>query len=172
MEDFNLKEALAGKPFRLKNGFDGVIKYSLEKNLIYKGKVKPFPYIGYIIDNQGYLMTASSAWDEDGNSELSDDYNALKMLEEPIQERLLRPFNVNEALKGKFVKLRNQQKALIYINILEQFKNIIDGNKTYPLRGAIFYSNDEVEHINKSWTLEGNFVKNDTNEYDIVCMWE
>lgn len=171
MEDFNLKEALAGKPFRLKNGFDGVIKYSLEKNLIYKGKVKPFPYIGYIIDNQGYLMTASSAWDEDGNSELSDDYNALKMLEEPIQERLLRPFNVDEALEGKFVKLRNHQKALIHTNIYKQFKDI-DIDKTYPLKGVIFYSNGEVEHINECWTLEGNYVENDNDEYDIVCMWE
>lgn len=70
-------------------------------------------------------------------------------------------FNLQEALSGKPVVLRNGEKAFV----LARFPN--DVRKVYPLIGYTEVGNNEV-----SWTLDGAFKnKYGPRAYDIVGMW-
>jgi len=80
-------------------------------------------------------------------------------------------FDLEKALAGEFVKLRNGQKALIYYCIPDEF--VFDSGKPvlYPLRGMIFNENDEIKDFNACWKNNGKYnIKAD--DYDIVGMWE
>ena len=81
----------------------------------------------------------------------------------------MKPFNLEEALAGKPVKLRGGQKAYIKYVLGDEY------NTNYPLRGFVEYEKltdgkiNTGEHI---WTLDGNFSTFEESEIDIVGMWE
>lgn len=75
----------------------------------------------------------------------------------------MKPFNLQEALEGKPVMLRNGSKAIIYANI-EQYK--VD----FPLKGLVYTDDNTYDEL--EWTLEGDFYENCSDDRDIVYMWE
>ena len=54
MSNFNLEKALNGKAFYLQNGYRGIIKYSVA-NHVATGYALEFSYVGYILDDKGFL---------------------------------------------------------------------------------------------------------------------
>ena len=78
----------------------------------------------------------------------------------------MKPFDLQEALNGAPVKLRNGNKAFIFKNI----KNtpIVDFDVDYPLIGML-HNHPRVH----AWSLSGKIsLSNDCAPGDIVGMWE
>lgn len=78
----------------------------------------------------------------------------------------MKPFDLEEALAGEPVKLRNGRKAYI----LGSLNTLIDKgfNADYPLIGIIYAD----PHI-KLWTLDGRIsLQNNEAIGDIIGMWE
>lgn len=94
MKEFNLEEAINGKAFVLKNGYRGVIKYSVDNNIMNGGSVYGYPYIGYILTESGHLYISSTGWDLDGKNRAAEALDAVGMWEEPkiSIEDLPKPF--------------------------------------------------------------------------------
>lgn len=78
----------------------------------------------------------------------------------------MKEFNLDAALNGEPVMLRNGDKAFIFKNILGT--PILDFKPDYPLIGMI-----HNHAIVQSWTLDGRIsLSNDCANGDIVGMWE
>ena len=78
----------------------------------------------------------------------------------------MRPFDLQEALNGAPVRLRNGCKAFIFKNI--QNTPIVDFDVDYPLIGMLH--NHTTVHV---WSLSGKIaLGNDCAPGDIVGMWE
>lgn len=81
MSNFNLEKALNGEPFYMKNGYLGVIKYSLADRISTSGKPPLYPYIGYIMTDKGFIYSALACWNAEGKSNITTDYFAIHMAE-------------------------------------------------------------------------------------------
>ena len=176
MSNFNLEKALNGQAFYLKNGYRGVIKYSVENNITSSGHIPAYPYIGYILNDKGFIYKAAMCWNKDGKSNISPDYCATTMIEENTNKREkkpMKPFNLEEALQGKPVRLRSGMKAIIYYNVPENLK-LNDGSSIlYPLKGITFTINGDVASSAESWRYNGNYVSDTTSHHlDIIGMYE
>lgn len=79
-------------------------------------------------------------------------------------------FNLEKALAGEFVRLRNGQKALIYYRIPDEFTFEAGDLIIYPLRGMIFGKNGKLENAGVCWKDDGSY-REQTSQYDIVGMW-
>ena len=80
-------------------------------------------------------------------------------------------FNLEEALAGKPVKLRNGSKAIILSRIPDTYK-LENGLKvTFPLFGIILNTDGTVDDPYASWKDNGMF-SSCTSDYDIVDMWK
>lgn len=85
----------------------------------------------------------------------------------------MKPFNLEEALSGKPVKLRDGKKAYV-------IGRVPDGIKAhYPLRGVVVEKNPTGELAignTASWTLSGNnylpYITDEPHPADIIGMWE
>ena len=78
----------------------------------------------------------------------------------------MKPFDLQEALNGAPVRLRNGCKAFIFKNI--QNTPIVDFDVDYPLIGMLH--NHTTVHV---WSLSGQIsLGNDCAPGDIVGMWE
>lgn len=63
MEQFNLKEALKGKPVQLRNGSKGIITHLIPKHIKYKdGNIVKQPLTGYILNSEDKLLISSTDW--------------------------------------------------------------------------------------------------------------
>lgn len=98
MKEFNLEEAINGKAFVLKNGYRGVIEYSVDNNIMNNGSVHKFPYIGYVLTKSGHLYIPATGWSSDGENREVQELDAVGMLEEPkiSIEDLPKPFYPEE----------------------------------------------------------------------------
>lgn len=84
----------------------------------------------------------------------------------------MKEFNLERALKGEYVALRNGDKALILYQLPD---NLIydDGIKlTRCLRGVIFKENGDVINDSASWINGGKYSTMGNTELDIVGMFE
>lgn len=80
-------------------------------------------------------------------------------------------FNLEEALNGKPVLLRDGSKAIVLTRIPDTYK-LINGLKvTFPLFGIILDTKGAVDDPYASWKDNGMFATCCTSEYDIVGMW-
>ena len=78
----------------------------------------------------------------------------------------MKPFDLQKALNGAPVKLRNGDKAFIFKNI--QNTPIVDFDVDYPLIGMLH--NHTTVHV---WSLSGKiYLGNDCAPGDIMGMWE
>ncbi|POY44055.1 hypothetical protein C3007_06980 [Avibacterium gallinarum] len=83
----------------------------------------------------------------------------------------MEPFDLEKALAGEAVQLRNGKKAYVKYQLPKEF------NSGYPLHGFYttqgFGNDSDIKAEFSSWTLEGKYY-NGLNEYenDIIGMWE
>ena len=78
----------------------------------------------------------------------------------------MKKFNLEEALAGVPVKLRNGKKAYV-------IGRVPDGiNIDYPLLGFIENPHGELTANAACWALSGNIYANTENGTDIIGMWE
>lgn len=80
-EKFNLEEAINGRAFYLRNGYRGVIKYSVDDILTPEQTTHRFAYVGYILNKQGFLYLHRASWDKDGFASGLSQYDAVGMVE-------------------------------------------------------------------------------------------
>ena len=83
----------------------------------------------------------------------------------------MKEFNLDEALQGKPVKLRNGWKAIVYYRIPDEFVNLEGANVAYPLKGITFQADGAVINSINSWKDDGCFSAG-KRDFDIVGMWE
>lgn len=98
MKEFNLDEALNGKPVKLRNGNKAFICYKLSRDFKYwDGSPINFNICGYILNFNGDIAMLNTAWKEDGKwtmDETKSDRDIIAMWEEPkiSIEDLPKPF--------------------------------------------------------------------------------
>lgn len=81
----------------------------------------------------------------------------------------MKEFDLEAALNGEPVKLRNGDKAYVKYNLLEENETFEPRDTAYPLIG---YRLEGVNCSTTSWSLTGKSVHWATMKYDIVGMWE
>lgn len=81
----------------------------------------------------------------------------------------MKEFNLDAALNGEPVMLKNGQKAVIKFNILDDVENLAPSDSDYPLFG---YRLNEGHVYTLSWDLSGKSIHWAVSEYNIVGMWE
>ena len=84
----------------------------------------------------------------------------------------MKPFNLDKALAGEPVMLRNGNKAEIYFLVPDYYTHIDGSNILTPIRGLIFDKNNNVINLSTGWTLDGYCYSGCLNNCDIVGMWE
>lgn len=173
MKPFNLEEAINGKAFYLENGYRGVIKYCVDDFITQYEQPPNYPYIGYVLDDKGFLFVGHTAWNEYGKSNEYQSFNATTMVDDtPPQDNkkeTMKKFDLKAALNGEPVMLRNGEKAFIKYNLLDELENIEARDAACPLIGYRLYGN----YVSTtSWELSGKSIHWATMKYDIVSMWE
>lgn len=174
MKPFNLKEAINGKAFYLENGYRGVIKYCVDDFITQFEQPPNYPYVGYVLDDKGFLFTAHTAWNENGKSNEYQSFNATAMVDDtPPQdkEETMKPFDLEKALAGEPVKLRGGFKAIIYYRVPDEFSHYGGSTEPYPLMGLIFNKDGTIKLISANWKDCGSFTGRQ-GAFDIVGMWE
>lgn len=81
----------------------------------------------------------------------------------------MKEFDLEAALNGKPVMLRNGIKAVVKYNLLNEVEKLEVRDAEYPLIGYRF---DSIYINTTSWSLTGKSVHWATMEYDIIGMWE
>lgn len=81
----------------------------------------------------------------------------------------MKPFDLQEALNGEPVMLKNGSKAFVKYNLLNEVEKLEVRDAAYPLIGYRF---DGIYINTTSWSLTGKSVHWRTIEYDIIGMWE
>lgn len=174
MKPFNLEEAINGKAFYLENGYRGVIKYCVDDYITQFEQPPNYPYVGYVLDNKGFLFTAHTAWNEHGGSNEYPSFNATTMVDDTLpqeKEQTMKPFDLEKALAGEPVVLRGGQKAAILYRISDKYKSTEGYPPAFPLQGLILDTEGFVEVFGACWRANGTYNHADSL-YDIVGMWE
>lgn len=81
----------------------------------------------------------------------------------------MKEFNLDAALNGEPVILKNGKKAVVKYNLLNEVEKLEVRDAEYPLIGHRF---DGIYINTTSWSLTGKSVHLATMEYDIIGMWE
>lgn len=174
MKPFNLEKAINGKAFYLHNGYRGVIKYSVDDFVSSTGNTPLYPYVGYILDDKGFIYKSLAAWDENGKSNMAFSYNATTMVDDTPQQdegQTIKPFDLEKALAGEPVVLKNGKKALIYHRIPDHYTLGYGVKVTFPLVGMIFDEDGTVDEPFAAWRDDGRFASA-TSDKDIIGMYE
>lgn len=174
MKPFNLVEAINGKAFYLENGYRGVIKYCVDDYITQFEQPPNYPYVGYVLDNKGFLFTAHTAWNEHGGSNEYPSFNATTMVDDTLpqeKEQTMKPFDLEKALAGEPVVLRGGQKAAILYRIPDKYKSIEGHPPAFPLQGLILDDKGFVEEFGACWREDGTY-NHEGSLYDIVGIWE
>lgn len=84
----------------------------------------------------------------------------------------MKEFNLDAALNGEPVILRNGCKAIVYYIIPEEHTFPDGSNSTYPLRGLIFNKDGFIENSFYFWLEDGRCHRECYKPNDIIGMWE
>lgn len=85
----------------------------------------------------------------------------------------MKSFDLNAALVGEPVKLRNGSKAYVLAKIPDNLKYDKGKEVPYPLVGIILGKDDYISDSHVRWTLKGGcYFTNEPLRNDIVGMWE
>ena len=84
----------------------------------------------------------------------------------------MKPFNLEAALQGEPVQLRNGCKAIVYYKIPKEFTYDSDTSTPYPLRGLTFNIKGNLSDSSCYWCEDGKCHPNSENPKDIIGMWE
>ena len=84
----------------------------------------------------------------------------------------MKPFDLEKALAGEPVQLRDGRRAEVDFKIPDELVFSSGLRPEYPLLGFIYKRNGELHHI-KYWSLDGGYMLgSDEDELDIVGLWE
>ena len=84
----------------------------------------------------------------------------------------MKPFNLEEALQGKPVRLRNGLKAIIYYKVPDKY-TFSNGEMTYrPLKGMIFNEEGYLTSSQVAWLNNGKIAEDYDHTLDIIGMYE
>lgn len=171
MRKFNLEEAINGKAFYLENGYRGVIKYCVDDFITQFEQPPNYPYVGYVLDDKGFLSVGHTAWNEYGKSNEYQSFNATTMVDDtPPQDNkkeTMKKFDLKAALNGEPVMLRNERKAFVLYDI-RNYPALINKLGRRPLKGIVF-TEDEYKYADAEWNESG---VNSLVLFDIIGMWE
>ena len=81
----------------------------------------------------------------------------------------MKEFDLEAALNGEPVILRNGKKAVVKYNLLNEVEKLEVRDAEHPLIGYRF---DGIYINTTSWSLTGKSVHWETMKYDIIGMWE
>lgn len=84
----------------------------------------------------------------------------------------MKKFNLEAALNGEPVVLRNGCKAIVYYRIPEEYTFPDGSDSTYPLRGLIFNKDGFIENSFYFWLEDGRCHRECYKPNDIIGMWE
>lgn len=174
MKPFNLIEAINGKAFYLENGYRGVIKYCVDDFITHFEQPPHYPYVGYVLDDKGFLFTAHTAWNENGKSNEYPSFNATTMVDDTPQQdkgQTMKPFNLEKALTGEHVLLRGGQRAVVLYCIPDKYKSSEGNPSAFPLQGLILDAEGLVDEFGACWRKNGTY-NHPGSLCDIIGMWE
>lgn len=85
----------------------------------------------------------------------------------------MKEFNLEKALAGEPVLLRDGRKGIVFYRVPDKYK-LSDGEEVgYKLRGMTFDTYGFLSDTCASWTLGGAYnLDNNHNAEDIIGMWE
>lgn len=83
----------------------------------------------------------------------------------------MKPFDLNTALTGKPVKLRNGQRAIVYYRIPDEYVFEDGKHPAFPLHGLILDSEGYIELADVCWRDNGTYTHY-PHSYDIIGMYE
>lgn len=85
----------------------------------------------------------------------------------------MKPFDLEKALAGEPVQLRDGRKAKLIFKIPDELVFSGGLRPEYPLLGFIYKHNGELHHMKEYWSLDGGYMLgSDEDELDIVGLWE
>lgn len=84
----------------------------------------------------------------------------------------MKEFDLDAALNGEPVILRNGCKAIVYYIIPEEHTFPDGSNSAYPLRGLIFNKDGFIENSFYFWLEDGRCHRECYKPNDIIGMWE
>lgn len=85
----------------------------------------------------------------------------------------MKEFDLEKALAGEPVLLRDRRKAIIFYRIPDEYKYFIEGDVVYKLKGMTFTKEGYINDASESWTLDGVYdLSIDDSPDDIIGMWE
>lgn len=85
----------------------------------------------------------------------------------------MKPFNLENALNGEPVKLRNGNKAFICYKLSRDFKYWDGSSINFNICGYILNFNGDIAMLNAAWKEDGKWTMDETkSDRDIIAMWE
>lgn len=142
-EQFNLEQAINGRAFYLRNGYRGVIKYCVDDILTTEEKTPRFAYVGYVLDEQGFLHRTSVSWDKDGITNEPKSYDAVGMVEyTPYEKEQMEKRKMSENILINVEEVRKMW-AEQYKEGLALVNNAIMKESMY--RKSVYISDEELK---------------------------
>lgn len=83
----------------------------------------------------------------------------------------MKEFNLEAALNGEPVVLRNGCKGVVYYKIPKEYVFSDGSNSAYPLKGLILDEDGFIKDSSYSWTDNGSCNYEGHHQHDIVGMW-
>ena len=159
MKPFNLKEALQGKPVRLRNGLKAIIYYDIPEDFkLATGLSITYPLIGMTLDTKGMVIASSENWLRNGqynNNSYNHDLDIIGMWDDE-HNIIKKAYQENLPLKT-----RNNTKVFIS-KIIENTNELTEQCSVFGYPAATDYYR---------WSLDGKFLNIDS-VLDIVGLWE
>lgn len=84
----------------------------------------------------------------------------------------MKEFNLDAALNGEPVLLRNGRKAYVRYKIPDCYVGNNGEEIEFPLHGYVIKAYNIMEIPNMFWAIDGRVYKDDEDAFDIVGMWE
>lgn len=169
MKNFNLTEALAGKPVKLKNGLKALIYYRISDEYTFPSndKVK-YPILGICFTENEHIRDLYTRWNDLGQANINgDDYDIVCMWDD-LEKLIEKAYN-----EKLYVKLRNGSRAFVWFKISDDYVYSDHSKFIFTYKGIIlegdnnFIVDDEI-----SWTNSGRYMQNIDHKFDIVSLWE
>lgn len=166
MKPFDLKKALDGEPVKLENGFKAYVHAKFDNP-----DVDIASMLGHYINKNGKEVVIY--WYADGRCVGGDGKNIAGMWDEDKPQNLetvkdtVKPFNLEKALDGKPVKLRDGNKAYVLkaVNNDSYYLNLIGYIEVSCGIIPALWLYDTYSHFNE---IEGYYSK----RQNIIGMWE
>lgn len=83
----------------------------------------------------------------------------------------MKPFDLEKALAGEPVRLRNGQKAVILCRVPDEYVFEDESPAAFPLYGLIFTAENYIDNGDACWRDNGTYDSR-LHKFDIIGMWE